>query len=602
MKTESSGFARGIATSLGLAAAIGLCVICINPLAAQVPKKTMQSAGLYADILERIYLEHLRKTPLATHARLRHRRFFKKNRASDDDKSWSLAEFKQNREAQFRVIELSIKRLRANKNIPYADRLAYSAYLSKFFTEYNTLAARAFGPMIGPGRKRGPTAHEVKERDRVVARMRAMRLKPIKLEELEIAFIAPVLLKQPGAAKLRFYPIAPKNPLVFEITSTGDEPADEIQLSFKLSHGSIRKFTLAGSNCIWNKARNEGLCGFVGLAPGASLKVGVILQLAGLELTEQKRFSAPVSVEATVKTYKLNERTARIDVTFEDCASKLRTLLYGLDFRATSDYHSASFEALYGYDDYLKKRINAPKKTNSPWMLKSNAIVMEMLRYKGRDEYLANGAVENGKKMRDHFIGYVAGLKKTLRKGAICPMFGGPGAAPIMAAAQLAEKHRLLRIRAERARRQAASWRKAILAAFAEIGDKTGPTVLQPKNANEGLKEGERKVATFAFNKALQWLMTPVGATTSTVAPGGKFIGALSLLRSGEQILTALRDWYKLNAVGLQSFEVLAMIETAAHLKVLEWRYAALVKANNEYISRLQEIYKTHCSCRVPFE
>jgi hypothetical protein len=201
------------------------------------------------------------------------------------------------------------------------------------------------------------------------------------------------------------------------------------------------------------------------------------------------------------------------------------------------------------------------------------------------------------------FFEYIKTMPNKVTGGNICSAPSDPAEKAIQRAKEFKQRANNISIRAERDRREAQRWTKAIHDTLKDIGPSTGSTVIQGQDASEGSKALERKVEMFSFSQGTQMLLKYFGAAQLQTAALGKTLGFLSLAISAKQIVESTWDSITLARISLfDTFQGLAAIETAAHMQVLDQRYKAIDKANDEMIKELEDIYQKECTCKVPFE
>ena len=425
-----------------------------------------------------------------------------------------------------------------------------------------------------------------------------------KEANMEIKFLKPESLKHAANSNTFYYPIDPKSPVVFELKNVGKKAIEEVQLTFNLNHGSIKQFTGDGQTCAWNRDLNKGSCGFVSIAPGKSKQIGLMLHITGLNLESKTSYRDKLKIEMVASAAELKDKKENVEINFEECASQYKAKLIQNRMDALGRYHQGSFSAMYTRDDYPTKRTYEHKNIKSSRLRESNALVLEMLANGGNDVYLANGAANKGEKsVPDLFFDYIKTMPDKTIGGNICNLQTNPAEPAIKRAKEIKQRAKAISIRAERDRREAQRWSKAIHDALNDVGTKTGSTFVQGQDASEGSKAVERKVEMFSFSQGLQGLLKYFGAAPMQSAALGKTMGFLSLAMSGKQIVESTWDSIKIARISLfDTFQGLAAIETAAHMQVLDERYKAIDKTNDAMISELNEIYKNNCSCKVPFE
>jgi hypothetical protein len=421
---------------------------------------------------------------------------------------------------------------------------------------------------------------------------------------MELKFIKPKSLKQASNSNTHYYPIDPKSAVVFELKNVGKKPLEEVQLIFNLNHGSIKQFTGDGKTCAWNRNTNKGSCGFVSIEPGKSKQIGLMLHVTGLNLERENSYRDKLKIETVARAQDLKDKKETVEINFEECASQYKDKLVQNRMDALGRYHKGSFSAMHKRDDYPTKRTYEHKKTKSSRIRESNALVLEMLANGGNDVYLANGAANKGKKgIRDLFFDYIKTMPEKTIGGNVCALPSDPVAKAIQRSKEFKKRAKEISIRAERDRREAKRWTKAIHDALNDVGTQTGRTTAQRQDAPEGSKELEFKVEMFSFSQGMQALSKYFQVGLGTSAALGKTMGFLSLAMSAKQIVESTWDSIKLARISLfDVFQGLAAIETAAHMQVLNERYKAIDKTNDAMIKELNEIYKNKCSCKVPFE
>jgi hypothetical protein len=422
--------------------------------------------------------------------------------------------------------------------------------------------------------------------------------------KMELQLIKPEKLKLPANSSAYYYPIDPTSAVVFELKNIGDKPLEEIQLIFKLNHGSIKQFTVDGKTCAWNQTTASGGCGFVSIEQGKSKKVGLMLHITGLDLTRETNYIDKLKIETTAKAQGIKDKNVSVEIKFEECAAQYQINLIKTQRDRSKRYRRTTYRAMNTRDDYPKERTHDPKSTKSTRVRDSNALVLEMIKNRGNDAYLANGGAVKGQKgIRDLVSEYIKALPGKTIGGNICGLPSDPAAKAIMRAKEFKKRAKEISIRAERDRREAQRWAKAIHDTLKDLGPKTTSTLKQGSSAPEDSKAIERKVEMFSFSQGMQGLSNYFRVGLVQSAALGRTLGFLSLALSSKQIVESTWDTITLARISLlEVFQGLAAIETAAHMQVLDKRYKAIDKANDAIISELNEIYKKRCSCKIPFE